>query len=154
HILANFVIMFFFGILAAVMIPGMGHGNSAGAGLVFLLLGVLVVATSFIYTRRRLHDLDQTGWLSLLLFVPLIGFFFSLYLLFAPGTDGSNSYGPAPAKQSGGIIWVIIAIPVFIALIGILAAIAIPAYQGYVNKARAAKLEQQQQQLQQPQQQQ
>lgn len=149
HFVANIVAVFFLGILAAVMIPAMGRGGSGG-GFVFIFFLLALYGVSVIYARRRLHDLDQSGWLSLLVIVPFINFFFGLYLLFAPGTEGSNSYGPAPSKQSNAIVWVIVAIPVFIAFIGILAAIAIPAYQDYVKKAHAAQLEQQQQQQQQP----
>ncbi|WP_308620614.1 DUF805 domain-containing protein [uncultured Desulfovibrio sp.] len=45
---------------------------------------------------RRLHDSDRSGWLALLLFVPLVNLF-CLALLFLPGTPGSNRYGPQAA---------------------------------------------------------
>lgn len=42
---------------------------------------------------RRLHDLNLSGTWLLLYFVPLVNIFFVIYLLFAPGTKGENTYG-------------------------------------------------------------
>jgi uncharacterized membrane protein YhaH (DUF805 family) len=47
---------------------------------------------------KRLHDLDKSGWLYLLGFVPIVNFFFAIYLIVWKGTDGVNKYG---APNSG-----------------------------------------------------
>ena len=47
---------------------------------------------------RRLHDIDKTAWLTLLVFVPVINFIFVLYLVFAKGTQGPNQYGADPLE--------------------------------------------------------
>ena len=49
----------------------------------FLVIGILLVLAN---TCRRLNDLKKTRLLVLLLFVPIIGLIFILYLLFTPGT--------------------------------------------------------------------
>jgi uncharacterized membrane protein YhaH (DUF805 family) len=49
---------------------------------------------SFVITIRRLHDLNLSGWWSLLSYVPLLNIFFFLYLLFKRGHSGSNRYAP------------------------------------------------------------
>ncbi len=49
---------------------------------------------------RRLHDLDLPGWLFVLAFVPLIGFFLGIPLLFVRGTPGPNDYGPDPLDDA------------------------------------------------------
>lgn len=46
-----------------------------------------------VFLTRRLHDLNKTGWLCLLLLVPMIQFFFILYVLLAKGTPHRNDYG-------------------------------------------------------------
>ena len=45
---------------------------------------------------RRFHDSARTGWLVLLIFVPLINLL-GIALLCVPGTPGPNRYGPVPA---------------------------------------------------------
>jgi uncharacterized membrane protein YhaH (DUF805 family) len=135
-----FLCMIVCGILAAVLIPTFARGNGGKPGgaafaIVMLLVYAPMIAVSVIMAIRRLNDLDNSGWLSLLTLVPLVNFFFGLYLLFAPGTTGRNKYGPMPGKNSA-LLWIAVILPFF--GIGILAAVAIPAYQQYVNKAKAA----------------
>lgn len=99
---------------------------------------VPVLAAALILTVRRLHDMDHNGWLAALLLVPLVNAFFGLWLLFGRGTDGHNSYGPPPSANTRSVVvlaWIVPAI----FLIGIVAAVAIPAYSAYVNKTRAAQ---------------
>lgn len=65
--------------------------------IMFLSVTFLVlVVFGWIQSIKRLHDLNQTGWLSLLQLIPVVSFIFGLYLLFADGTRGSNEYGPDP----------------------------------------------------------
>jgi uncharacterized membrane protein YhaH (DUF805 family) len=139
--------MIIFGILAGVFFAAMASKNTAftAVGAILMLLGYIpLVAVGFILARRRFNDTGNTGWLSLLMFVPLVGLLVWFYLALAPGTDGGNSYGPPPGPNNALIVVGALMLPVVIVL-GILAAIAIPAYQGYANKERAAKLEQIQQ---------
>ncbi len=56
----------------------------------------VVVTASFIV--RRCHDLDKSGYWGLLTLVPIVNFFFLLYMLFAKGTEGWNQYGPDPLE--------------------------------------------------------
>lgn len=62
---------------------------------VFALIALWLMAMYFqiVFLIRRLHDLNKTGWLSLLMLVPLLQFFFTLYVLLAPGTPHRNDYG-------------------------------------------------------------
>jgi uncharacterized membrane protein YhaH (DUF805 family) len=68
-------------------------GESRGAvGLYIVAMIVFAIAT-LSYGIRRLHDFDKSGWWYLLMFIPYVNVVFGLVLLFAPGTQGSNSYG-------------------------------------------------------------
>lgn len=125
-------------------------GYSMGMGLLIMLLaGVLSALTSpvglvfgyvamiyvnFMLAIKRSHDFNVTGWLSLLVFVPLV----NLLFLFVPGTDAPNRFGnkTAPNGKTGVLV---IALFVGVVVIGILAAIAIPAYQQYAQRANAAQ---------------
>jgi uncharacterized membrane protein YhaH (DUF805 family) len=135
--LALFIVSFIYGIVAALLFPRTG-ASSASFGVSMSFYGIWAVV-GIIMARRRLHDLDQSGKLAFICQIPIIKVFFGLYLLFAPGTDGSNNYGPKPNKSS--LVWLVV---LLIPLIGILAAVAIPAYQQYLNKAKAERLQQQQ----------
>ncbi len=68
---------------------------------------VLAVPIMFVLTIssimlgiRRCHDVNKSGWFYLLVFVPIVNIIASLYLLFAPGTTGSNTYGPDPLADN------------------------------------------------------
>ena len=42
---------------------------------------------------RRLHDINKSGWFWLIIFVPIIGLVYVIYLLAKPGDVGDNQYG-------------------------------------------------------------
>jgi uncharacterized membrane protein YhaH (DUF805 family) len=119
-----------------------GVGGSGARGGVFgMLIGYgLYFALTFILARRRFNDLGKSGWLGLLMIIPLVNVIVGLWLLFGPGDQGENEYGPAPAPNTTGVIILAWLMPIF-AIIGILAAIAIPAYSDYTAKARAAQVQ-------------
>lgn len=63
------------------------------------MIGVLAsIPISIAIQIKRWHDLDQSGWLTLLGLVPFVGFITSVILLVMPGTSGPNKYG---APHSG-----------------------------------------------------
>ena len=87
------------------------------------ILAALVVA--YMLTMQRCHDFDTTGWLALVMFVPLANFIF----WFIPGSDGPNRFGrPTPPN---GVLTLILVWLLPILVIGMLAAVAIPAYHGH-----------------------
>jgi uncharacterized membrane protein YhaH (DUF805 family) len=53
--------------------------------------------TGFALSAKRFHDMGVTGWLSLLLLIPLVNFIVALVLLFKRGEPTDNQYGPVPA---------------------------------------------------------
>jgi uncharacterized membrane protein YhaH (DUF805 family) len=126
-------------LLALALLLAVSSTVGEDAGIATILTVILYyigpAIPAFIFAIRRLNDLDKTGWLSILFIIPLINLLLGLYLLFAGGTKGSNSYGPAPAPNTLGVKIVALLLP--IAIIGILAAIALPAYNDYVEKAEA-----------------
>ena len=114
-----------------VGMAGAGPKSGAVAGL----LGVLMYAFFMSFpTLQRSHDMDWNGWTALLAFIPFVG----LLWIFKSGTAGSNRYGAPPPANTLGVKIVALFLPA-VAVIGIVAAIALPAYQGYVQKAKAAQ---------------
>jgi len=123
-------------LLAAIVLGAvagvMGKGSMAG------WVGVAAAVPYFIFmallTIQRSHDMDWSGWTAILAFIPLVG----LIWLINSGTAGGNRFGAPPPPNGllvkiGGLIFPILF------LIGVLAAIALPAYQDYTKRAKAAQ---------------
>lgn len=98
------IVMLLFIAMIAVIFPSLLQGAADGLpALAMIIFGILYLAVlyfTFIFTIRRLHDRNHSGWLSLLLLVPLANIGIALYLLFAPGDAQSNAYG-APRATAG-----------------------------------------------------
>jgi hypothetical protein len=121
---------------AGLLLGGLfGALKASGAAVGVLVLAYAGMAVFHVWLgARRSRDFNVSGWLALLIFVPLA----NLVFLFVPGTDGTNRFGPKPPPNKGAGIFIVLAF-LMIAVIGILAAIAIPAYQDYVKRAHAAQ---------------
>lgn len=90
----------------ASMFAGVAMGSpeaAAGGSFIAILLGVIFWAAiawfGLAQGVKRLHDLDKSGWLILLCLVPIVGWLFGLYMLFADGTVGPNQFGPDPKNR-------------------------------------------------------
>lgn len=112
--------------------PELGGTALAVIGIVSLLTLVLYV----IFSIRRCHDFNGSGWLMLLVLIPIVNFVLFLYLWLKRGDEGPNNYAPprvtAGWEQVVGIIGIIVLV---IILVGVIAAIAIPSYIQYAALA-------------------
>jgi uncharacterized membrane protein YhaH (DUF805 family) len=126
--LAMVVVAFLVGMVAAAI----GQADLAG------VLGVVMTVPYFIFiallTIQRSHDMGWTGWTAILAFIPLVG----LVWIFNSGTEGSNRFG-APSPPNTTLVKIGALMFPIIVVVGIIAAIALPAYQGYLQKAKAAQ---------------
>ena len=118
------------------------HSPGAGFGVLFFLIVVPSFVAFFVFgvlqSIKRLHDFGWSGWWWLLSFVPFINFILGLAMLFVPGDRASNAYG-APPPPNKAVHWIVALGVGGMFVLGIVAAIAIPQYQDYVNRARAAQ---------------
>ena len=48
----------------------------------------------FAVTARRLHDINKTGWLQLIVLIPLVGAIIMLVFCVTEGDKKRNKYGP------------------------------------------------------------
>jgi uncharacterized membrane protein YhaH (DUF805 family) len=103
-------------LIALIMIwPAYGTPNQNTIfALAFVILGLIAFWGGLALTVKRLHDLDMSGWhylwislapsfingvgramhsLPVAIFGSALALIFALFLLFWPGTDGSNNYG-------------------------------------------------------------
>ena len=119
----SFLIMFLAGLIAAF---------AGAAGAILALAGyAAVLVLLFMLTIQRAHDFDTSGWLSLLVLIPLVNFIF----WFIPGTDGENRFGGETPPNSILVLIAAWLVPVLF-FVGIIAAVALPAYSDYVKRAQ------------------
>lgn len=135
----SFVLIVPIGILSAILLPSFNDSS----GVAMIILGTLVaIAGAYINiapAKRRFNDLNRSGWWAILLLIPYLNIIPWLYLVFARGNDGVNDYGAPAMPPSTRVKFLALLVPIF-ALLGILAAIAIPAYQEYVIRAQMAQI--------------
>ena len=123
-----FILMMFGGVLT-IASANLDLGKSYFQ-IPLVLIYLAVLATFIVLTRRRCNDFNASGWWALLLLVPLINFAFWII----PGSKGPNRWGNAPPPNTTPIWLLALVYPTFF-VIGVLAAIALPAYQDYISKA-------------------
>lgn len=64
------------------------------------LINFVYLYFMFVFSIKRLHDLNRSGWMSLLNMIPLVNLFFAIWLSAAIGTEGRNQFGyPRPTEK-------------------------------------------------------
>ena len=131
--LGGYLLMVVAAVVLGFIAGALGFGKAAG------VLGMLATIPYFIFivllSIQRSHDMGWSGWTILLALIPLVG----LVWLFNPGTKGGNRFGAPPPPNTTLVKIGGLAFPV-IMVIGLIAAIALPAYQGYTQRAKAAQV--------------
>jgi len=131
-------------LLAVVILPLFGASTAMGGVPTASMLGMvaigvfylITIVVSVMFAKRRLNDLNRSGLWFLLFTIPVVNLLLVIYLIFFPGTDGANRFGPAPVANSIGVLILGWMLPVVFVL-GIVAAVAIPQYQDYVTRAQS-----------------
>jgi uncharacterized membrane protein YhaH (DUF805 family) len=101
-------------------------------GIAYLVANIAGFVITIMWGKRRLNDLNRTGWLMLLLIVPVVNLLFILYLICFSGNDESNNYGPPPVANTLGvkILGSLLIVLFALGMVGIVAAILIPLITG------------------------
>ncbi|HET6608094.1 MAG TPA: DUF805 domain-containing protein [Rhodopila sp.] len=60
------------------------------------LLSIPFAIVGWALGSQRCRDFGWTGWAMLLTLIPYVGWIFAIAIMFIPGTQGSNRYGPDP----------------------------------------------------------
>lgn len=127
---ASMLVVFGVGVIAAVLTPVLGK-------LILLPLGLLGLAWlvwGIRVTALRLHDFNRSGWWMLLTLIPYVGVIGNLVISLWPGTAEENDYGPKPRR--GNMVLAIAICVLSTVGLGIMAAVALPAYNDYVKRAQ------------------
>lgn len=138
--LNNIVFSSFFSILLVVFLAfsksGYTFSNSSIPFIIIIpviLVACVALYLAMVFTIRRLHDLNHSGWLCLLLFVPFVGTLFQLYIYFAKGNQEANQFGlPRPTQAWEKVItWIGVILSVI--MIVFLGFFYTSVYNGYMS---------------------
>lgn len=123
------------GMLAIMLAMMLFNVSPTIGGILIAVIYIAMIVWGFFLIIQRCHDLNKSGWWSLLSLIPFAIFYF----WFAPGTKGANQFGPEPRANSKAVIAGAIILPVaMFILMGIVSAIAIPAYSELQTRAANA----------------
>ena len=86
------------GLISALFTMIMDNSDSGFIAILGAVMGIALMIASVSLMIKRLHDLDKGGLWVLIMLIPIVDFFFGLYLLFAKGTNGYNQYGEDPLQ--------------------------------------------------------
>jgi hypothetical protein len=100
--------------------------------VVGVVLFVLYLVGAVVLLIQRSHDMDISGWWTIAAFIPLVG----LLWVFKGGTRGANRWG-APPPPNGLAVRIFGLLLPAVVVVGIVAAVALPAYQRYAMRAIA-----------------
>ncbi len=131
-------------LVSVAVVALLGDDSEGIAASVMVILWLVTFIPGLILTIKRFHDLNSSGWFSITMLIPLVNLIALIALWFVPGTKGKNKYGLEP-KPGNTALSVIVIVFMLTMWIGIFAAIAIPAYQDYLEAANQQQQEQQQQ---------
>jgi uncharacterized membrane protein YhaH (DUF805 family) len=121
--------------LAGVGVAALMSGNTTVAfGLLGLFI-VLPIVFGGIFTVRRLHDMDKSGWLWLLNFVPLANLYLLAILIFKEGTAGQNRFGAPPVPSPKWHWAAVLAMPALVLVAALLSVVSGSALDRFNAKA-------------------
>ena len=137
YTLYSYVLFIIAAFVLGLLIGVAGLGSSEGAIVVLTVVLAIPYLVFYVLTGiQRSHDMDWSGWMLFLALIPLV----ALIWVFKSGTKGRNRFGAPPPPNGIGVLIGAWLLPV-ITVLGILAAVALPAYQGYTTRAKAAQVE-------------
>ncbi len=87
------IVVWLLGYLLWMILWETGWQIAFGIWWIAYLYLIYVSITAYI---KRLHDLDKTGWMSLLMFVPLANIYLFIICWFFVWTTWKNQYGEDP----------------------------------------------------------
>lgn len=100
------------------VMPDISYAALFGLIGIGLFLGIFYV----IFSVRRCHDVNASGWWNLLLLVPLANLIFMLFLWIKRGDEDANGFGPARVtpgwEKVVGVIGIVLMVAMLVLSIG------------------------------------
>lgn len=130
--LASLIILLVAVIIGGIIMLAFGTESVAGSVPMMALAAVVYVVfiyIGFVFMIKRLHDMNYSGWYSLLTFIPIVNIIVILGLFLKAGDPEENNYGlppHPPAVWQKIVMWVYVG-GLILWLIGVVAAIVLGA---------------------------
>lgn len=80
-------------LIVSVVLYALGQASSM-LGVFYAIYSLAVLLPSIAVAMRRLHDTNKSGWLLLLVFVPIVGAIILIVFYATQGDEQANNYGP------------------------------------------------------------
>jgi len=77
-------------------------------GFFALIFAILLVTIFISLAKRRLNDINLSGWYALLTLIPIVNIALHIVMFFVPGTTTFNKFGPRPIPSNNLILWGIV----------------------------------------------
>jgi uncharacterized membrane protein YhaH (DUF805 family) len=78
----------------------LGTAFAIGYGPIYIGYGLAVLIPSIAVAIRRLHDVGKSGWMYLIIILPIIGPIWLIILFVTEGELGENQFGPNPKNEN------------------------------------------------------
>ena len=65
-------------------------------GIINIVIYIAMMYSSIALQIKRWHDLDRSGWFTLLGFLPIVNLIYAVYVYCVKGTTGDNQFGKDP----------------------------------------------------------
>ena len=72
------------------------YSDEFGIGIFSGISFLVMICPFLVVTIRRHRDINLSGWWCLLQIVPVVGSFWSIFIMCKKGTEGANRFGPDP----------------------------------------------------------
>jgi uncharacterized membrane protein YhaH (DUF805 family) len=90
-----------FAVVAIILDKLLGTSfEGASYGLIYCLYALAFFIPGLAVAVRRLHDVGKSGWMILIVLIPLIGAIWLLVLMVTDSTPGTNEYGSNPKEAA------------------------------------------------------
>lgn len=78
--------------ILGIAVEGVGYGP------IYLLYILAIFIPGLAVSIRRLHDIGKSGWMFLIIMIPLIGSIWLLILMLSDSQQGPNKWGENPKR--------------------------------------------------------
>ncbi len=72
--------------------------DTVGYGPFYMLYSLAVTIPSVAVGVRRLHDIGKSGWMFLIVLIPIVGFIWLIALMTFDSKQGANKWGDNPKE--------------------------------------------------------